>query len=80
MEANRLGMDTMLIDTAGRLHIDREMMDELVAIRDTVRPQEILLVVDGMTGQDAVNIARNFHQELDLTGLILTKLDGDARG
>jgi len=80
VEANRLGMDTMLIDTAGRLHIDREMMDELVAIRDTIRPQEILLVVDGMTGQDAVNIARNFHQELDLTGLILTKLDGDARG
>jgi signal recognition particle subunit SRP54 len=79
-EASRLKADTVLIDTAGRLHIDQEMMDELVEIRETIRPHEILLVVDGMTGQDAVSIAQTFHGQLGLTGLILTKLDGDARG
>lgn len=72
--------DTVLIDTAGRLHIDREMMDELVEVRKSVRPDEVLLVVDGMTGQDAVSIAETFNTELGLTGLVITKLDGDARG
>jgi len=80
IEANTRGLDTVLIDTAGRLQIDREMMDELIEIKKAVSPREILLVVDGMTGQEAVNIAESFHRELDLTGLILTKLDGDARG
>ena len=80
IEANSRGLDTVLIDTAGRLQIDREMMDELIRIKKAVSPQEILLVVDGMTGQEAVNIAESFHRELDLTGLVLTKLDGDARG
>ena len=80
VEANSRGLDTVLIDTAGRLQIDREMMDELIRIKKAVSPQEILLVVDGMTGQEAVNIAESFHRELDLTGLVLTKLDGDARG
>jgi len=80
IEANTRGLDTVLIDTAGRLQIDREMMEELVEIKKAVGPQEILLVVDGMTGQEAVNIAESFHRELDLTGLVLTKLDGDARG
>ena len=80
VEANARQLDTVLIDTAGRLQIDREMMDELVEIKSSVSPQEILLVVDGMTGQEAVNIAESFHSELDLTGLVLTKLDGDARG
>jgi len=80
VEANARQLDTILIDTAGRLQIDREMMDELAEIKSSVSPQEILLVVDGMTGQEAVNIAESFHSELDLTGLVLTKLDGDARG
>jgi len=68
------------VDTAGRLQIDAEMMDELVALRDAVRPHEILLVADAMTGQDAVRSARGFHETLGITGVILTKLDGDARG
>jgi signal recognition particle subunit SRP54 len=71
---------TVLVDTAGRLHVDEELMRELAAIRDAVRPQEILLVADGMTGQDAVRIAKGFQNALGLTGVILTKLDGDARG
>ncbi|MCE5270483.1 signal recognition particle protein [bacterium] len=79
-EASKLKADTVLIDTAGRLHIDREMMDELVEIKKHVRPDEILLVVDGMTGQDAVSVAETFNGDLGLTGLIVTKLDGDARG
>lgn len=70
----------VLIDTAGRLHVDQTMMDELKQIRDAVHPDEILLVVDAMTGQDAVNVAENFNQELSLTGIVLTKLDGDTRG
>jgi len=78
--ARELGADTVLIDTAGRLHIDDEMMQELVTIKRIARPHEVLLVVDGMTGQDAVSIARTFHSELELSGLVLTKLDGDARG
>jgi signal recognition particle subunit SRP54 len=80
IEAGRIGVNTVLIDTAGRLHIDQEMMEELIEVKNTASPQEILLVVDGMTGQEAVNIAQTFHQQLELSGLILTKLDGDARG
>jgi len=74
------GHTLVILDTAGRLHIDDEMMRELEAIRDAIHPGEILLVVDAMTGQDAVRAAEAFHQRLGLTGLILTKLDGDARG
>jgi len=74
------GRDLVIIDTAGRLQIDEEMMDELVAIKAAVRPHEILLVVDAMTGQVAVNVAETFNQRLGLDGVILTKLDGDARG
>lgn len=74
------GLDTVIIDTAGRLHVDEPLMDELKSIKKTVSPQEILLVADSMTGQDAVNIAGNFDKDLDLTGVILTKLEGDARG
>lgn len=72
--------DLVLIDTAGRLHIDQALMGELVEIRDSVKPTEILLVVDAMTGQDAVNVAQTFNENLNLTGVILTKLDGDTRG
>jgi len=71
---------TVIVDTAGRLQIDAEMMDELRALKAAVPPQEVLLVADGMTGQDAVKIARGFHESVGLTGVILTKLDGDARG
>ncbi|MBE0598152.1 MAG: signal recognition particle protein [Desulfuromonadales bacterium] len=74
------GYDTLILDTAGRLHIDQELMGELVRIKQAVAPREILLVADAMTGQDAVNVAQSFHEQLDLTGVILTKLDGDARG
>ena len=70
----------VIIDTAGRLHIDEELMKELHDIKDNVKPDEILLVVDGMTGQDAVNVAKFFNEELDITGVVLTKLDGDTRG
>ncbi len=79
-QAERNFLDVVIIDTAGRLHIDEAMMDEIVAIRDAVMPSEILLVVDAMTGQDAVNVAKAFHEKLALTGVILTKLDGDTRG
>ena len=72
--------DVLIIDTAGRLHIDAELMDELARIKDAVRPQEILLTVDSMTGQDAVNVAKAFDEKLDISGVILTKLDGDTRG
>jgi len=72
--------DTLLIDTAGRLHIDEELMQELAAIKEAVKPQQILFVADAMTGQDAVNQALGFDGRLGLTGIILTKLDGDARG
>ncbi|HXF69399.1 MAG TPA: signal recognition particle protein [Thermoflexus sp.] len=78
--AREQGHTLVLLDTAGRLHIDEEMMQELEAIRDAVHPGEILLVADAMTGQDAVRAAEAFHRRLGLTGLILTKLDGDARG
>ncbi|MDD4681077.1 MAG: signal recognition particle protein [Clostridia bacterium] len=72
--------DLLIIDTAGRLHINEELMDELKAIKGKVRPHEILLVVDAMTGQDAVNVAESFNEQLGIDGLILTKLDGDTRG
>ncbi|MFD0698413.1 signal recognition particle protein [Paenibacillus sp. GCM10027628] len=74
------GNDYVIIDTAGRLHIDESLMDELKNVRTAVLPDEILLVVDAMTGQDAVNVAESFHQQLELTGVVLTKLDGDTRG
>ncbi|MDO8885361.1 signal recognition particle protein [Candidatus Oleimmundimicrobium sp.] len=74
------GSDVIIIDTAGRLHIDDGMMEELKTVKKTVRPHQILLVVDAMTGQDAVNIAVSFQEKIDFDGLILTKLDGDARG
>lgn len=79
-EAAGSGCDVVIIDTAGRLHIDDELMGELEKIQQAVAPQEILLVADAMTGQDAVNIAKSFNERLELTGIVLTKLDGDARG
>jgi signal recognition particle subunit SRP54 len=74
------GHDTLIVDTAGRLHIDEEMMQEVSELRTRLRPSEVLLVADGMTGQDAVHSAQEFHERLGTTGVILTKLDGDARG
>ena len=74
------GFDTVILDTAGRLHIDATLMDELRQIVERVRPQEILFVADAMTGQDAVTVAASFDEQLPLTGVVLTKLDGDARG
>ena len=79
-EAKRRFCDVLLIDTAGRLHIDEDLMQELSSIKDAVRPHQILFVADAMTGQDAVNQASGFDRQLGLTGIILTKLDGDARG
>ncbi len=79
-EAVRNGYDTMLLDTAGRLHQDEELMAELELLKKGMNPAEILLVADAMTGQDAVNIASSFDKRLDLTGVVLTKMDGDARG
>lgn len=72
--------DVILIDTAGRLHINEELMQELQDIKEVVKPQEILLVVDAMTGQDAVTVAESFDSQLGIDGIIMTKLDGDARG
>ncbi|MCD8199035.1 MAG: signal recognition particle protein [Phascolarctobacterium sp.] len=79
-KAFSLACDTVIIDTAGRLHVNEELMRELREIKEAVQPQEILLVVDAMTGQDAVNVAESFNNELGIDGLIVTKLDGDARG
>lgn len=79
-EAKRQGTDVLIIDTAGRLHIDEQLMEELQKIKAEVTPDEIFLVVDSMTGQDAVNVAETFNQKLDITGVIITKLDGDTRG
>jgi len=78
--AKSLQFDMIIIDTAGRLHIDEELMNELKRIKEAVKPQEILLVVDSMTGQDAVNVAGSFNEKLGIDGVILTKLDGDTRG
>lgn len=78
--AEKEGHDTVIFDTAGRLHVDEEMMSEVAAIKEAVNPHEVLLVVDAMTGQDAVNAAASFNESVGLTGVILTKLDGDTRG
>ena len=78
--ANSKGYDTVILDTAGRLHIDEALMDELKEIKKATSPTEILLTVDAMTGQDAVTVASAFNEQLDITGVILTKLDGDTRG
>ncbi len=78
--AQQTGYDTLLIDTAGRLHIDEELMDELVRIKADTRPVETLFVADAMTGQDAVRSAEEFHRRVGITGVVLTKMDGDARG
>ena len=78
--AHQQGCDTLLLDTAGRLHIDEDLMDELIRINEAVQPADILLVADAMTGQDAVNIAQSFNEALDIGGVVLTKMDGDARG
>jgi signal recognition particle subunit SRP54 len=78
--AQSLAMDTVIIDTAGRMHVDENLMKEVRAIKDTVKPHEILFVVDSMTGQDAVNTAVAFNEQLDIDGVVLTKLDGDTRG
>ena len=78
--AKSQGFDVVIIDTAGRLHIDEELMGELIAIKEEVHPKEILLTVDAMTGQDAVTVAKTFDEKLDISGVILTKLDGDTRG
>ena len=78
--AKEQGYDTVLFDTAGRLHIDEELMQELSDIKAFLHPDEILLTVDAMTGQDIVNVAQSFHDQLDVSGLVLTKLDGDSRG
>lgn len=78
--AARDGCDTLLLDTAGRLHVDHQLMDELKSIRTAIEPSEILLVADAMTGQDAVNIAKAFDEALNIGGVILSKMDGDARG
>ncbi|CAG5083419.1 Signal recognition particle protein,ffh [Thermobacillus xylanilyticus] len=74
------GRDYLIIDTAGRLHIDEALMEELRQIHEAVKPDEVLLVVDAMIGQEAVNVAQSFHEQLELTGIVLTKLDGDTRG
>ena len=78
--ASSKGFDTVIIDTAGRLHINEELMEELEKIKSETNPTEILLTVDSMTGQDAVNVAKSFNDRLDITGVVLTKLDGDTRG
>lgn len=79
-EAKKNGNDVVIIDTAGRLHIDDELMRELKAIKENVEVTETLLVVDSMTGQDAVNVAKSFNDQIDITGILMTKLDGDTRG
>jgi signal recognition particle subunit SRP54 len=80
MEAERLGFDSVIVDSAGRLHIDDELMTELVAIKESTSPSDVLYVADAMTGQDAIKSAGEFHRRVGVTGVILTKLDGDARG
>jgi signal recognition particle subunit SRP54 len=81
MEAGRFGgYDAVLLDAAGRLHLDEALMAEAAAVRDAVRPHETLLVADAMTGQDAVRIAQSFHQRVGITGIVLTRVDGDGRG
>src|SRR5207237_8815871 len=79
-EATISGCDVLIVDTAGRLHIDDQLMEEMQSLKRLLNPQEILFVADSMTGQDAVNSADEFHKKLQLTGVVLTKMDGDARG
>lgn len=79
-EAKAKGYDLVIVDTAGRLAVDEEMMNEIAAIKSAINPNEILFVVDSMTGQDAVNTAKEFNERLDFNGVVLTKLDGDTRG
>lgn len=79
-EAEKKGFDVLIVDTAGRLQIDEALMDELVDIKGTVKPHEILLVVDALTGQDAVNVAKGFNEKLGVDGIVMTKMDGDSRG
>ena len=79
-EAVVTGCDVLIVDTAGRLHIDDQLMDEMQSLKKLLNPSEILFVADAMTGQDAVNSAEEFHKKLSLTGVVLTKMDGDARG
>ena len=78
--AKREGYDVVVLDTAGRLHVDDDLMVEVSEVRDSARPAEVLLVADAMTGQDAVNVAQSFNEKLELTGIVLTRVDGDARG
>jgi signal recognition particle subunit SRP54 len=80
VEAQKQGCDTLILDTAGRLHVDEELMSELKRIQQAIHPSDILLVADAMTGQDAVNIAKSFNDALNIGGVILSKMDGDARG
>ena len=79
-QAKADGRDVLIVDTAGRLHVDEELMDELAEIRKRTKPHDVLLVLDAMTGQDAVNVAECFAEPVDFDGVVLTKLDGDARG
>ncbi len=79
-QARSQGRDVLIVDTAGRLHVDDELMDELVDVRKAVKPHNVLLVIDAMTGQDAVNVATTFQERIEFDGVIITKLDGDARG
>jgi signal recognition particle subunit SRP54 len=79
-QAEREGRDALIVDTAGRLHVDQKMMDQLARVRKVIRPHDVLLVVDAMTGQDAVNVAESFAEVADFDGVLITKLDGDARG
>src|SRR5699024_8161861 len=79
-EAKENHYDYVIVDTAGRLHVDENLIDELTQMKETVNPDEIFLVVDAMTGQDAVNVAKSFDEQLDISGVVLTKLDGDTRG
>jgi signal recognition particle subunit SRP54 len=79
-EAARLGKNIVILDTAGRLHVDADLMDELKRVKDVAQPHNVLLVVDAMTGQEAVNVAESFHEAVGIDGVILTKIDGDARG
>ena len=79
-KATQDSIDTVIVDTAGRLQIDDTMMDELAQIKETVQPDDTLLVVDAMIGQEAANLTRSFHEKIGITGAILTKMDGDSRG
>ena len=79
-QARSAGIDVLIVDTAGRLHVDEALMDQLVAIRKRTKPHDVLLVLDAMTGQDAVNVAESFSERVEFDGVVLTKLDGDARG